>query len=113
MQKPLQASESLQQTNDIGEQLSTQDDGSVTCLHGEESGPPWSGTGLSALVPNSSYTDDDVRHSITILSDIAISSTPTNISYIPLKRVATCIFLARGTSGLCVRFMHDCIERGL
>ena len=59
MQRPLQASESLQQSSDnSGEQPSTHDDSSVTCLHGEESGPP--GTGLSALVPNSSYTDDDV-----------------------------------------------------
>lgn len=56
MKRPLQASE--QSSGDCGEQLSTGDDSSVTCLHGEESEPP--GNGLSALVPNSTYSDDDV-----------------------------------------------------
>lgn len=57
VKRPLQASE--QSSGDCGEQLSTGDDSSVTCLHGEESEPP--GNGLSALVPNSTYSDDDQR----------------------------------------------------
>ena len=57
MQRPLQASDPPQTSSQSGEQLSA-NDSSVTCLHGEESEPP--GTGLSALVPNLCYSDDDV-----------------------------------------------------
>ena len=81
MKRPLQASDTLQQSNgDNGEKLSAQDDAcSVTCLHGEESGPP--GIGLSALVSNSSYSDDDVSTFKYVM--ITNSCHPNHILLVP------------------------------